>query len=232
MQYIEFLYTFMLGNDTKKDFLIQLDAQTLQIQNNTPASIPEWARLEFHQCSNCPYTHVKVEYCPIALNLVNIFRFCSDSLSYERVVVKVTAGDRVIIQETSIQNGVGSLMGIVIATSGCPHSLFFRPMARFHLPFASHEETIYRVVSNYLLAQYFKHKDSLAYDFELKGLHNIYDNMRKVNSSIVERLRNIVPTDSAVNAVVFLDNYATLFYYFMENSIDRIKYLFDPFLKK
>jgi hypothetical protein len=42
-----------------------------------------------------------------------------------------------------------------VATSGCRYTAYFKPMARFHLPFANEEETAYRAISMYLLSQRF-----------------------------------------------------------------------------
>jgi hypothetical protein len=122
------------------------------------------------------------------------------------------------------------MMGLVIATSGCPHAAFFRPMARFHLPLASKEETIFRATSMYLLAQYFLKKAGRAADFDLAGLIKIYDNMQIINNSIVERLRAATTTDSSVNAIVILDNYAKSLPFAIEKSLEDIRYLFSPFL--
>ena len=57
-----------------------------------------------------------------------------------------------------------------MATSGCPHMDFFKPMARFHLPLANAEETVYRATSMYLLAQYFLQREGKEADMELEGL--------------------------------------------------------------
>jgi len=65
-------------------------------------------------------------------------------------------------------------MGLVIATSGCPHTLFLKPMARFHLPLASVTETIYRASAMYLTAQYFLKQDGKEVDFSLNNIRKIF----------------------------------------------------------
>ena len=97
--------------------------------------------------------------------------------------------ERKISQMTTAQKGISALMGLIIPSSGCPHTTFFRPMARYHLPLANREETIYRATSMYLLAQYFLNKDNKPIDIELKGLVQIYKNMELVNITMAERLR-------------------------------------------
>ena len=48
---------------------------------------------------------------------------------------------------------MSSVLGLIMATAGCPWTDRFRPMARFHLPFASEAETVYRSVCMFLLAR-------------------------------------------------------------------------------
>ena len=122
------------------------------------------------------------------------------------------------------------MMGLVIATSGCPHAAFFKPMARFHLPLASKVETIFRATSMYLLAQYFLKNAGKCADFELEGLSQIYANMQIINMAVAERLRAATKTDSSVNAIVILDCYAKSLPFAIEKSLEDVRYLFSPFL--
>ena len=116
-------------------------------------------------------------------------------------------------------------MGLVIGTCGCPHTLFFRSMARFHLPFASETETLYRAASTYLLLQYFQLKQKLKFDEHLEGLNIIYDNMHTVNSAVAERLRSATETDSSVTALVILDLYTFFVPIGIETSLEEIMFL-------
>ena len=77
-------------------------------------------------------------------------------------------------------------------------------MARFDLPLASDEETVYRATSMYLLAQFFLKKEGSQTDLELDGLARIYENLQIINVAIAERLRAATTTDSSVNAIVVL----------------------------
>jgi hypothetical protein len=99
-------------------------------------------------------------------------------------------------------------------------------MARYHLPFATQEETIFRVVSTYLLEQYFRHKQALSIDMELDNLKKVYGEIQIVNKAMSSRLRTIGIEDSAVNAVVLLDIFAKMMPYSIEDSLEEIRYLF------
>ena len=80
----------------------------------------------------------------------------------DQVRVTVESEERAVIATLSAQQALASLMGLIIASSGCPRTAVFRPMARFHLPFSSESETAYRVASMYLVAQHFKARNGQA----------------------------------------------------------------------
>lgn len=83
-----------------------------------------------------------------------------------------------------------------------------RPLVRFHLPFASMEETEFRIVSMYLVAQYFRAKGGKTPDWSLEGLQEIYNRVGVVNRCFAERLRSATTKDASVNAIVILDCFA------------------------
>jgi hypothetical protein len=233
MEIISIRYCFLVGKEpdrVEEVFDLQFDAKNLKLQGNIPEVLPDWAKLDFYQCSNCPLNVRDHPYCPMAANLVNIVNRFDSLLSYNEIYLVVTTKERTISQLTTIQRGVGSLMGLVIATCGCPHSVFFKPMARFHLPLANNQETIYRAASMYLLAQYFLRKKGKPVDWNLRGLEEIYANIQVVNYTIAERLRAATKTDSVLNALVELDIYAQTLSLVIEDSLEDIRFLFDPYL--
>ncbi|UCD80107.1 MAG: hypothetical protein JSW26_01345 [Desulfobacterales bacterium] len=223
-------YHFSKTDNSREDFKFELSAASLELISNIPDHPPIWTELDFHQCSNCPLDVASHPHCPLAVNMVNIVNRFEDLISYDKIRVDVTTEERCISQITTAQLGISSMLGLVIATCGCPHAAFFRPMARFHLPLASKEETIFRATSMYMLAQYFLKKAGQFADFELHGLTSIYDNMQIVNIAIVARLRAATKTDSSINAIVILDNYAKYLPYAIEKSLQDIRYLFSRFL--
>ncbi|HTY57181.1 MAG TPA: hypothetical protein VMF59_00125 [Bacteroidota bacterium] len=225
-------YNFRLPDGSEEGFHLRLDPETLELRGNTPEVSPEWTKLDFHQCPNCPLNVEDHPHCPLALRLVNLVQRFDGLLSHEKVDMEVVTEERTITQQTTAQRGISSLMGLVIAASGCPHTALLRPMARFHLPFASNEETVYRATSMYLLAQYFLKKEGASADLELDGLARIYGNMQIINVAVAERLRAATTTDSSVNAIVVLDVYAKTVEMVIEGSLERIRYLFAPYFQK
>ncbi|MBL0028409.1 MAG: hypothetical protein IPO95_04770 [Rhodanobacteraceae bacterium] len=148
-------YVIEAAGRGEKTLELHLDPVDLQqVENRRPAP-PAWALLSHHQCVNCPLRPQEVRYCPLALNLVRLVDLCAGLDSYEQIRLTVVTPERRVQAETTVQRGLSSLLGLITATSACPHTGFFRPMARFHLPLANEEETVYRAISTYLLAQYF-----------------------------------------------------------------------------
>ena len=224
-------YNFKLPDGSEEGFHLRLDPETLELRGGTPAVSPEWTKLDFHQCPNCPLKVEEHPDCPLALRLVNLVQRFDGLLSHETVEMEVVTDERTITQKTTAQRGISSLMGLVIAASGCPHTALFRPMARFHLPLASNEETVYRASSMYLLAQYFLKKEGAPSDPALGGLSSIYTNMQIINVAIAKRLRAASTTDSTVNAIVVLDVYAKTAELVIEGSLERIRYIFAPYFQ-
>ncbi len=225
-------YKFMLPDNREEIFDLQINADNLELQSDDAADLPAWTKLDFHQCPNCPLTTQTHQYCPAAKHLNRIVRRFDHLYSYNKIRINVTTKERLVSQETSAQNGISSLMGLVIATSGCPRTAFFRAMARFHLPLANSQESIYRVASTYLLAQYFLKKKGSDVDLELEGLKDIYENLQPVNAALAERLRAAVIKDSLTNAIVILDTLAQTLQFVIEESLEEIDYLFEPFFQK
>ena len=193
--------------------------------------LPGWTRLGFHQCSNCPLSQEQHPYCPLAANLVDLVDLCNGLVSYTEVRLIVTVPERQIVANTTVQRAVSSMLGLVMATCPCPHTLPFRPMARFHLPLASEEETIYRSTTMYLLAQYFLNQQGIEPDLELAGLNKIYTNLQMINRAMAERLRHINDTDGAINSVVLLDLLARALPDNRDETLTQLRYLFNAYFK-
>jgi len=231
METVTIQYCFTLANGIREAIDLKLDAKNLDLIVSSRDTFPSWTNLDFQQCPNCPLTISKHKYCPLAVSLVDIVKRFEDIISYDQVHLDVSTKERSVSQETTAQKGISSLMGLLMATSGCPLTAFFKPMARFHLPLANEEETIYRATSMYLLAQYFLKNDGKSADFKLDGLKKIYKNMQIINTAIAKRLRAGTETDSSLNAIVLLDLFARALPLVIEDSLQEIRYLFSSFFQ-
>ncbi len=231
MEPLSIQYHFSFSDDKLEIFHLRIDAQSLELMGNAPQNPPAWTRLDFHQCPNCPLDSRAHASCPLSLALVDIVTRFDKVLSYDQVRVSVISNNRRVCLDTSAQAGMSSLMGLVSAVSGCPHTVFFRPMARFHQPVPDEEETLYRAASMFLLAQYYLQKQGKEAAFDFEGLNRIYNNIQLVNHGMAERLKHASSGDLSANAITKLDLYAKIIPYFVQDKLDNIQYLFTPFLK-
>ena len=228
---IRFSYTFRLPNGTEKDFEVRLDADTLASLPTTDAPRPAWTKLKYFQCANCPLGD-EVEHCPVAVSLSAVVETFKDAVSFESTTVKVETAERVYEKQTTLQKGLSSIIGIYMVTSNCPVMDQLRPMVRFHLPFASVDETIYRAVAMYLVAQYFRMRRGKTPDWELQHLTDIYQEVAKVNEGMTERLRHASTEDANVNAVTILSTQGGMVPMYLEDSLAEMEHLFRGFIER
>lgn len=230
MKHLEILYCFQMEDGQKEKFSVLLDPVRLESCRDFSEHLPDWTRLSFHQCENCTLPPGIDARCPAAVNMVSIVDRFADLLSHEETLVVVSTQNRTVSSTTTMQHGVCSLMGLLMATSGCPMTSFFKSMARFHLPFASTEETIWRATSTYLLSQYFKLQTGAEPDIDFEGLTQIYQNIQTVNLAFAKRLRSACHHDSMINAIILLDTFAKSMPLAIDESLEEIRHLFVPYL--
>lgn len=214
--FYKYMLTFEDGEEQVID--IQLDPQTLTVFPDTRAEPPDWALLEFSKCKVCPLSGEKHKYCPVAANLAEVTRIFSNKSSVTPVSARVIAREREYFKKTSLQSALSSIIGLYMATSGCPVMEPLKGMARHHLPFATLEETAFRAVSTYLLQQYHIKKKGGEPDWELTNLHKAYKDIEVLNFAITDRVRKASQKDANYNAVIILDAFAKMVPWTIENS--------------
>jgi hypothetical protein len=228
---IQYLYRFKFDNGTEKTFDVVLDGESLELLRDEPKEKPEWTKLKYSQCENCPLSDA-VEYCPVALSLAGLVEAFSDSLSYEAALVTVETRERTYVKKTTLQKGLSSIIGIYMSTSNCPILSKMRPMTRFHLPYANSFETFFRSVSSYLTAQFLLMRRGETPDWDLQGLKEIYKEVNTVNKGMSVRLHRATEKDANINAVVILHSFGDGISYFIESGLADLEPMFEVFLKK
>lgn len=225
-------YRFEVEGGSKQEFTVALDPKTF-LAPPPQAELPAWTRLDFHQCPNCPLSAGPGAMCPAAAQLPRLLGAFDDLLSYAVARVEVTTPQRTVTQDTTIQRGVGALMGLLMATSGCPLTAFFRPMARFHLPFADEEETLFRATSTFLLAHHFlSRKKGTPPPGTVEGLSRIYGEVHKMNKAMADRIRAATTTDASVNALIVLDMFTVLLPMEVESHLSSLEEVFSSLLEE
>ena len=227
---IRFLYTFKFPDGMVKQFEVLLNASTLELVTKKDLPKPSWTKLKYNQCEQCPLSD-DVEYCPVAVNLANLVETFKDSQSYEHTGVQVQTSERAYEKQTTLQKGLSSIIGMYMVTSNCPVMDKLRPMVKFHLPFGSLEETVYRAVSMYLTAQYLLMRKGKQPDWDLKKLVEIYKSVGHVNRGISQRLSSASEEDANMNAVVILSAYAEMVPFSIENKLAEMDYIFSEYTK-
>jgi hypothetical protein len=230
MSKVALTYRFTFPDSQERVFELEMDRDTAEL---TPSNVPEppaWTALGFNQCTGCPFNAAETPHCPAALQLAGVIDGFTDIVSYDKVKVSVESEERQVTATLAAQQALASLMGLIMASSGCPRTAVFRPMARFHLPFSSESETAYRVASMYLLAQHFAARDGAQADLVLNDLERVYRGVHAVNRGMATRLRAASRQDAIVNAVVLLDVFSSLVPAAIHDILDEIKPAFAALL--
>jgi Domain of unknown function (DUF6901) len=217
-------YCFDLPDGSQRSLDFTFDAADFRLRNAVPAAPPFWTELTFNQCANCPLNAAEHPHCPAALQMASAIEPLKALVSFDTVGVTVTQAERTIHAETTAQTAMSSVLGLIMATAGCPWTDRFRPMARFHLPFATEVETVYRSVCMFLLSR------ELAGTGNSPGfaaLETLYENLHVVNRDMSRRLGAATRTDPAQNAMALLDAYTTLLPAALASSLEELKPLFD-----
>jgi hypothetical protein len=222
-------YHFQLQNEETFSFEVNLGRD-----NSTPSNLDEhrkpfWTKLHFNQCPNCILDNKLYFYCPVALDFQEIADRFKSKISIETADVWVVTKERSYYSHCAISEGLKSLFGLIMASSGCPTLSRLKPLAYFHLPFASFEETVHRVFGTYLIKQYLVYHEKKAKpDWDLKGLSHLYQELSTINIHLLNRLRAASSKDANVNALYTFVALTSLIEMGIDESLSDIM----PILKK
>jgi hypothetical protein len=227
---IRFRFKFHFDGGEEKVFTVTIDSKTLQLIVPEMATVPEWTLLQYQKCVNCPLPDT-VKRCPIAVNISRSIEEFKNYTSYEKTWIVVETAERTYGLETTIQNGLSSLFGIFMVTSGCPIMDNLRPMVRFHLPFATTMETTFRTVSMFLMAQYFRSKRGLPADWSLEKLDELYGEVAKVNKGMWGRLSKASAFDANANALIMLNTFGDSLRLSIKKELEEFIPYFEKYLR-
>lgn len=211
-------YTFTFSDGTVQRFHVPGGAG--EPRDPEPAA---WTLLENHQCANCPLDPSQHRHCPPAVDVARIADSFGELPSHERVHVRVRREGRVYDIDCDLQTGLGSLMGLVMASSDCPHLGQLAALTRLHLPFAGLEETLFRTVGLYFLKQYFLARDGGIPDFDLVGLAKFYQDLQVVNRHFKRRIETASARDANINAVTLLFSLSALVTFSLDSGLEQLR---------
>ncbi|MEM8867354.1 MAG: hypothetical protein AAGC73_03720 [Verrucomicrobiota bacterium] len=215
-------YLFDLGDE-----VIHFEINTALSEQATPnkadETAPDWARLEKNQCKCCPLKAEDSKYCPTALRVHQVLERFKSHASVQQVNLTVQTQRRTYVQKCDMQNGLNSMLGLQMATGGCPILGRLRSMATFHMPFCSFGETLYRSVGAYLIQQFFILKDGGEPDWELERLREFYQELEGLNKDFTERIKNIEQSDAITNAIVIFFASSIVVHFSIEEELKEYR---------
>jgi len=218
-------YRFELDNGTSWAYDLNFDESNNFIPKEG-FGLKEWTRLEFKKCPHCPLKESTSPQCPIARNLDQFVEDTRDTFSIVKTKVVVETPERTYSKSCDMQTGLRSLFGAIMASSGCPHLDWLRPLSRFHLPFSEIDETLFRVLSLQMLDKFFS-DESADLKSCLKELGERYRKIEKVNHSFINRIREYCKADADKNALAALDVFVQFFPYQMEDKFESLRKYFN-----
>jgi hypothetical protein len=186
-------------------------------------SLPAWTRLEHCQCSNCPLTTEQASYCPAAVEILPVVEAFRAEDAYQKVGVRVADERRQYGKQTTLEEALRALLGLKMATSGCPVLGELKSMAVHHLPFASSDEFIMRTVSHYLLEQYFAKRNHQEPDWELKGLVARNQRLQLVNQALWQRIHAVCQGDCNLKALLNFFSMASSVSFSLEAQLRKLE---------
>lgn len=222
-----YTYTFAFPDRAAISFTVSLNSISHYI-NTCPMVPPEWCRLLSHQCEPCTLAADQNPFCPVALNIAELVTAFKDIVSYAPCNVSCSSLQRTVTKDSTVQEGLASILGLLMATSGCPVMDFFRPMARFHLPFSTVDESLFRIVSMYLLRQYYL-QPTHGQKNPLRDIKSHYAQVKLVNAGMLKRILNISALDADKNAIVTLSSLAQILEMEVDTNLESLQNIFiDP----
>lgn len=190
---------------------------------STTKALPAWVRLDHCKCSNCPLKSGDVEYCPAAREILPVVEAFQAEDAYQKVDVTVTDERRSYFKGAALEESLRSLLGLKMATSGCPVLSELKPMALHHLPFANSDEFIMRSVGYYLLQQLFAKRNQEAPDWELKGLVERNQRLQLVNQALWQRIHAVCKGDSNLKALLNFFSMASSVSVSLESQLRKLQ---------
>jgi len=215
---VEYIFTI---DDQDHHYTVELDREFDFADKREGA--PVWTQLSHHQCSNCPLTAKTCTHCPAAVDLESVVMDFQRLPAVMEAKIRVITEDREYSKETSLEEGIRSLMGLIMATSACPILAHLKPNARNHLPFATHDEFILRSSALYLLREYFTYREGGHPDWDLQGLIKINQELQVLNQAFWQRVHDACESDANLKALLSFFNLSSSVSYSLESQLQQIK---------
>ena len=211
-------YIFRLENGAEHRFDVRIDRPGA----TAGAGLPAWTALEQNRCPHCPLPSTPGAVCPAAADLAPVVSRFSALASFVGAEVSVLSPEREVRKQTDIQTALSGLMGLILASSGCPILRRLRPLAQTHLPFTPQTETLYRVAAMHLFGCFLRGEPA-----SLDGLRHFFDDLDTLDQAFAERLRVAAEKDASLNALLMLHARALMVSLSLDEGLKQIRRWFE-----
>lgn len=209
--------------DDEHAFNYKIELQRDRLNTTQLTELHDWTRLEHHQCSNCPLSKDQYSHCPAAADLQTVVEDFRGLPAFKKAWVHVCTGEREYSKMVHLEEGLRSLLGVIMATSECPILAQLKPMAKNHLPFASNSEFALRTISMYLMRQLFNARDGKDSDWELTELTNDFKALQLVNQALWHRIHDACAGDTNLKAFLSFFSMSSSMTYSLETQLQKIR---------
>ena len=209
-------YVFQVESGAEHRFDIDLDRPAAD------GALPDWTLLEKDKCPNCPLPDKPGARCPAAADLATVVAKFSALASIENVSVRVVRSEFEVHKKTDSQTALSALMGLILATSGCPILNRMRPLAHMHLPFPEETEVVYRLVSMHVLECFLA-----GVKPDLGKLEKFFADVETLNHAFAKRIKRAVQRDAGINALVMLHSRSLMASLSIEDNLEIIRTWFQ-----
>lgn len=216
--------SYLFHIEDKEDVVFEVLIDSTSMTHSIPQDFkePEWS--SSFKCSFM--TDDKKNCCSLCKCIAYVTNEFKDIKVDTPATISVRTENRNYTIKQNIKTGLFSILGLYMSTSNCPHFAFLKPMAKFHLPFASDIETVFRSIGTYLLGEYFRFKDGIVPDWDLQALSTLYEQVSKIDLEIAEHLKKISP--DSIEPIMILNSFADLFTKDIKEKLDKI----EPFYSR
>lgn len=111
-------YRITLDDDHAFNYKIELERERLSTAQQT--ELHAWTRLEHQKCSNCPLSKDQYSHCPAAADLQTVVEDFRGLPAFKKAWVHVRTQEREYSKMVNLEEGLRSLLGVIMATSACP----------------------------------------------------------------------------------------------------------------
>ena len=205
----------------KLSFEVQNHKDLAPRELNSHSDLPDWVKLEHHQCPVCPFHSENITYCPAAFEMQDVIHQCSNCISYERVELSRLAEEGTVTTEIDMQKALFAVIGEKVISSGCSRLNSRQWSLGYYSILTTPENLFYRSLSSYLMRQFFASPGNFHPD--LKGHLDYIDDVITIFGKLFERIRGVSSMDASNNALVSIFMSAKLVRRKRDDWLDDLK---------